>query len=250
MKAALISMFPVELYLFLRRLNIRVFRKRYFNELQSMRRMVTTDGYSYKSFDEKKAIFIHIPKCAGISINTSLFGNLAGGHKRLDDYILIFGVEDFTNYFKFTFVRNPWDRVVSAYFFLKKGGLNEHDRKFFENQLSQYDGFSEFVRGWLTKENIYKYHHFKPQLFFLTDKYNKVSVDYIGYFENIEADFAYIAEKIGVENQLKKENSVKRKDYRLFYEEDTKKIVADVYEDDIQAFNYSFDGVQRFTRRI
>lgn len=250
MKSFVICILPVKLYLFLRRLSLRIFCNRYYNELQEMRKIITSDGYSYKSFDDRKAIFIHIPKCAGISINKALFGNLAGGHKGLDDYILVFGAKDFTRYFKFTFVRNPWDRLVSAYFFLKNGGLNRWDKQFFEVELAHYQDFGEFVRCWLNEKNIYKFHHFKPQISFLTDKYNKVSIDYVGYFENIDADFKYIARRIGVDVTLNKENSVTRQNYQEFYDSDTKDIVARVYREDIKLFNYNFDGVYEYRRDL
>lgn len=88
------------------------------------------NNYSYKPLDNLKCIFVHIPKTAGISISRSIFGNLGGGHTKIRDYELIFSAKDFNNYFKFTFVRNPWDRIFSAYRFLKNGGINEEDNLF------------------------------------------------------------------------------------------------------------------------
>lgn len=249
-KHFLISLLPIRLYLILRWYDMKINRKSDFQKSQNKRLVCTNSGYSYKPFDDKKAIFVHIPKCAGISINKALFGNLAGGHKTLDDYLIIFEPHNFTYYFKFTFVRNPWDRLVSAYKFLEAGGFNDGDRKFFERELSHFSDFNDFVRNWLNSENIFKYHHFKPQKFFIIDKFNKVTVDYIGYFENINEDFNYIAKKLDVLEDLSKVNAVQRNDYREFYEEDTIKIVADVYKDDIEAFNYNFNGVTKYVRKI
>lgn len=250
LKSALISLLPTHLYLLLRRLSFKFSRKISFNELQDMRKVDTRDSYSYKPFDQKKAIFVHIPKCAGISVNNALFGNLAGGHTTLDDYLCIFEAKRFSNYFKFTFVRNPWDRLVSAYIFLQKGGINDYDHAFFQKELSMYEDFNDFVRHWLNSENIKKYHHFKPQLHYIVDRYNRVTVDYIGYFETINEDFEYISRQINVKSSLGKENSVNRKSYQEYYELDTKKIVAEVYKDDIVAFNYSFDGVVSRRRKL
>ena len=73
-----------------------------------------------KVFDEKKCIFFHIPKTAGISLVKALFGDLDWGHRDVNYYINVFDKKRFNDYFKFTFVRNPYDRLFSAYSFLKK----------------------------------------------------------------------------------------------------------------------------------
>ena len=85
-----------------------------FDRLQQKRRTVFDDGYSYEPYDRYRCIFVHIPKAAGMSVCRSLFGNLAGGHATLADYQIIFARAEFERYFKFTFVRNPWDRFVSG----------------------------------------------------------------------------------------------------------------------------------------
>ena len=104
-------------------------KKTKFERLQQKRERLQDDGYTYKPYDDYRCIFVHIPKAAGMSICRSLFGNLAGGHATLSDYQIIFPRLEFESYFKFTFVRNPWDRVFSAYNFLKKGGATEFDRQ-------------------------------------------------------------------------------------------------------------------------
>ncbi|HSH75802.1 MAG TPA: sulfotransferase family 2 domain-containing protein, partial [Longimicrobiales bacterium] len=111
-----------------RRLTFRLLRRRSYRSLQRLRSEVTEDGYTLRSFDDRRCIFVHIPKCAGFSVARSLFGNLAGGHLTVRKYQMIYRRREFSEYFKFTFVRNPWDRVVSAFFFLKEGGVNEVDK--------------------------------------------------------------------------------------------------------------------------
>ena len=69
---------------------------------------------SLRSYDEYKCIFVHVPRTGGVAIAKSLFGNLGGSHISISLYRKVFS-DVFDGYYKFTFVRNPWDRLVSAY---------------------------------------------------------------------------------------------------------------------------------------
>ncbi len=201
---------------------------------------MTKDGYSFEPFDKHGAIFVHIPKCAGVSVNNTLFGNLAGGHRTFDEYLTVFEADSIVNYFKFTIVRNPWDRLVSAYFFLKKGGFNQRDKAWFDRELSHYNGFDQFVKEWLNRKNIWRFEHFRPQAHYIFDKYNKIPIDFVGFFENLNEDFNYIAEKVGVSERLPCDNVGKHKNYQDYYNEETIEIVSHVYKDDIKLLGYDF----------
>jgi hypothetical protein len=219
--------------------------KNKYNHLRNLRILrKSKDNHTHplKSFDDLECIFIHIPKCAGVSINKSLFGNLGGGHLTLKDYRFIFGKKKFDGYFKFTIVRNPWDRVVSAFHFLKKGGMNYADKEWADNNLSNYKDFDTFIKKWLNKENIFKYHHFRPQYHYICLKKNKIGVDFVGYIENINSDFEYISNKINIGTKLRQTNQSPRENYVKYYSEETKDIVANVYKDDIKLLGYDFDN--------
>lgn len=188
-----------------------------------------------------KCIFIHIPKNAGISVSYALFGSTGGSHRKLVDYQRILGKRIVKRYFKFSFVRNPWDRLVSTYFFLIKGGLTERDQKWTEEHIAQYEDFTDFVMNWLSIEHINDSLHFQEQHLFLTNHNNELDVDFLGRFETLDQDFQSICEHLHIDRALKKTNSSKRKnDYRSYYNESTKAIVAEVYKRDIQMFKYLF----------
>lgn len=196
---------------------------------------------SIAALDYYKCIFVHIPKNAGLSVCYTLFGNTGGSHRKIVDYKEIFSPKTFLRYYKFTFVRNPYDRLVSTYFFLKKGGLTEKDRIWSDANLGAYSNFESFVKGWLQEENIHNSLHFQHQYSFLEDENGEIKLDFIGQFENIETDFLTISTKLGIDRKLKKSNaSVRNEDYRSYYNEETRKIVSEVYEKDIRLFNYSF----------
>ena len=217
-----------------------VLRRRYVHERQLRR--IDTEGYSLKPFDAHRCIFIHIPKTAGISVSTSLFGSLGGGHRSARKYRLILGQERYGEYFKFTFVRNPWDRLVSAFCYLKDGGLTAADRGFSLRHLARFDTFDAFVRHWLERRNLHHAIHFVPQHEFICLPQGTISVDFIGRFETLASDFAQVAQRLGIECTLRHHNrtAIKRHDYRAYYNEQTRAIVANVYAEDIALLDYEF----------
>jgi len=250
MKKTLIKILPKYLYLYLRWYDFKFNRAKGFKKVQEARKVDSPENGGYLPFDKAQAIFVHIPKCAGISLNKALFNSIGGGHTTLEQYINVFPPRLFCKYFKFTFVRNPWDRVASAYFFLQTGGMNPWDKEFYEQELAQYASFEDFVLNWLKPENLFKHHHFTPQYHYLFDQYKKVSVDYVGYVESIDEDFAYISKRMGVNASLAKNNAVHRADYRNLYSPEMIEKVREVYQQDIELLNYDFNGVIEPVRNL
>jgi hypothetical protein len=214
-----------------------------FKKMQNMRKN-TQGSYSFKPFDETKSIFVHIPKAAGISVCSSLYGNYAGGHTSINRYQYVFSQKDFDSYFKFTFVRNPWERLYSAYTFLVQGGFNDRDKQWAKLNLSSYKSFNEFVLEWLCKENVNKYIHFVPQVDFITfDGKLDVGIDFIGYFENIREDFQFVCDKLCLKSKLSNTNNTNNKGmYFDHYDDEMIERVSDVYSDDIELLGYTFDN--------
>jgi chondroitin 4-sulfotransferase 11 len=192
-------------------------------------------GYPNRS----RCIFIHIPKTAGSSVVETLFGENSR-HIPYFEYERA-NPRKFQRFFKFAFVRNPWDRVVSTYTFLRRGGMNELDRNWSAQNLSQYPDFASFVRGWLNEENVWSWVHFVPQAHFILNEQGTVMVDYVGRFERIDEDFAYVAHRLGRDMRLGKTNQSGHRHFSSYYDEDTREIVRRVYARDIEAFNYRFE---------
>jgi hypothetical protein len=204
--------------------------------------------FSLRPFDEHRCIFVHITKTAGTSVATGLFGYLPYHHTAID-YRVIYGRKTFNEYFKFAFVRNPWDRLYSAFRYLKAGGWDEKDRQWAAEHLAGIDDFDTFVREWITRDMTGSHLHFRPQSEFICDGRNRLLVDYLGYFETLQQDFGEIAARLGIDTTLESRNVSPVGSYRDVYDETTRKIVADIYARDIDLFGYDFDGIRR-RRRI
>lgn len=187
-------------------------------------------------------IFVHIPKCAGTAIRESL-GFRSGGHRTLLSYQTMLPAEVFERSFKFTFVRNPWDRVASAFFFLKNKDL-KGNRKWERENISQYETLDAFIRGWITRENIWTYSHFRPQYHFITLDGQTPAVDFIGFYENLAEDFAHIAKKLKINTALRESNRNPKRERKFqdSYTDETRRLVAEAYAEDIALFGYTFDG--------
>lgn len=228
----------------LRRQRFALLHRQETRRFRRMRRRMKVDGYSLVPCDQHRCIFVRVPKCATQSIARSLFGNLGGGHLTIDEYRLVYSAREFHDFYKFAVVRNPWDRLVSAYFFLRKGGVNDYDKNWFDENLSGYDDFEAFVEQWLTEERADSGLHFRPQHRFVCLPNGKIGVDYIAYYERIEQDYEVIARHIGAAPTLKHVNASanRGRDYRDYYTSRMRDIVADVYARDIALFGYRFDA--------
>lgn len=187
-----------------------------------------------------RALFIHIPKTAGSSVARALFGD--SRHVPYFEYERV-NPRKFARFFKFTFVRNPWDRLVSTYFFLKGGGVNEIDRRFAAENLARYDSFTAFVEGWLSEQNVWSWVHFKPQHYFICDANLRVRMDFVGRMENIADDFRAICRRLDVTAELKWTNRGDHEPYRHYYTDALRERVAAIYADDIAIFGYRFDAI-------
>jgi hypothetical protein len=226
----------------LRRIRFIIIQNRKYRKFVNLRTGYSEDGYTLKPFDNYQCIFIHVPKCAGQSIRNTLFEDLLPGHINVYTYQQIFPKKEFDQYFKFSFVRNPWDRLVSAFLFMKSGGAHKKDQDWAEKHLVGFKDFESFIRFGLEKEEILSWPHFRPQLWYLTDQFGRLGVDFIGRVENINEDIRFIQNKLGVKKDLLYINKTetKKDDYRSYYTPNTREITARIYHQDIDTFDYDF----------
>ncbi|MEZ4888878.1 MAG: sulfotransferase family 2 domain-containing protein [Chitinophagales bacterium] len=202
--------------------------------------------YPFYLKNREDVIFIHITKTAGTSIRHSLDFNKVRGssyskHYHSKEVQQLVGAEKWDNAFKFSFVRNPWDRLFSYYRFKRRKKIEQgiqvpefsHDefRKWsFELINHRYQNFEDRAKA-----------NFAPQKDWLINENNEVDLDFIGRFETLEEDFQKICQIIGVNEKLKHHNqSIPVYNYFDYYEKDLMDLVADFYKKDIEEFGYSF----------
>ena len=230
-----------------RRFCFRTFFPGRFDLLQACRSPEVTEGFQLQGLDETRCIFIHVPKCGGRSVAKALFGEEHVGHATHRQYRMLFTREEYRSYFKFAIVRNPWDRLVSAFHYLKGGGNGEPDARWADEHLKGFDDFETFVREWLPAKKLDSiYWHFMTQTHFTSTEAGTSELDFIGHFETLERDYDTIAGKLGIETRLPRLNTSKRRlDYRSYYTDETASIAAEAYKVDIEAFGYQFDDVAK-----
>jgi hypothetical protein len=226
---------------------------------------------------QNKCIFIHIPKAAGTSLARVFQDSIKNQkspvmlpfkaednkfdppppHLRASDYIKYGHVtkKEFRSYFKFSMVRNPWDRIVSEY-------------KYRRHPI--YYDFKTFLFSRLPKPSWSDaYCHVIPQYDFLYDSKGNCLVDFIGKVENIQEDFNKICNTLGMQNMLlphankslslfRRDNNLKQvlktiigffslnqtrntfSHYTEYYDEESKQFVSKLYKKDIETFSYDF----------
>lgn len=144
------------------------------------------------------------------------------------DWIRLMRIYDIKNVFKFTIVRNPWDRCVSAF-----------------HALQQYSGkfegfnFKTFVKDVLRNTGVKINRHFlcqHPNAFYKDRRF----VNYVARLENIENDWPRIAEIIDCETILPHKNRSEHRHYTKYYDAECRDIVKKIYKKDIELFGYEY----------
>lgn len=198
--------------------------------------------FPYRRYmDKHKCIFIHIPKTAGTSIITALIQKPAPGRLHLPWYIYEkANPYKFTHYFKFAFVRNPWDRIYSAYNYLIRGGNMKNDLEKLK-QIQKYRDFDEFVIKGLGQGRYRNIPLFLPQAEFVIGFDQQPAVDFIGKVENIDEDFKLIARKLGIKSNLPRVNTNNSLTSSSPYQSEAAiNVIYDLYRQDIECFGYSY----------
>jgi hypothetical protein len=200
---------------------------------------------------DRQLLFIHIPKTGGTTLLSILglwkserspsmqtlfgdFGSVDLQHLTLAQTRQFLTPIEFASYFKFAFVRNPWDRAVSNALWrtrFRDEGIRD---------LRDYVDWAERVNrnGPRHRSDV----HALPQSAFVVDEYGCVGVSCIGRFENYARDLETIVGRfIKVPHPLPhKLQHLDRGHYRDYYSGGLEARIANLYAQDAERFGYWF----------
>lgn len=194
--------------------------------------------------EKHKLLFVHISKTGGSSMHSYLRQIGGTKHDQLSTTLkqnLDFDTK-YENYRKFSIVRNPWDRVLSAYSFYKS-------RKVTDFLLDKDIEFNDWIKiVYKPKHKNLTHHKLSVQLLqignqydWLTDHRNKINMDFILRFENINKDFDEFTQKFNLPpKKFPHQNKSKHKHYTEVYDSESIDIVSKFCKKDIEYFKYKY----------
>lgn len=135
--------------------------------------------------------------------------------------------EMFSDYFKFAFVRNPYDRYISTFFFLTRNQqLPPGDKKVHLKQAIRSPQFTGRILV-------------QPQYKMLVDETNTLALDYLGRYEDIQASYDHICERIGIPSKsLIEKNASDHQSSESYYDDELRQLVTDFYRGDFELLGY------------
>jgi hypothetical protein len=154
-------------------------------------------------------------------------------HLSLQELVALHAPGALAGYFSFSVVRNPWDRMVSIYR-RTDPHLLEHARGLgIELGNLPFDEFLARVAG-------VTHAHLAEQSGFVCDDAGRLLVDFVARFETLAGDFEAVCRRLRIDVALPRLNTSQHEDYRSYYDERTRAVVAERYARDIAAFDYAF----------
>jgi hypothetical protein len=207
---------------------------------------------------EKKFIFTHPPKCGGTSIE-ELLGFLKlretypnvhrfkhGSLKMHVDKIKDCGFNA-NDFFKFSIIRNPWSRSVSFYNHVRH---KEYD--YYMNQASHLE-IPQYVKDSIQmtfKQFVFTHYKNNFNSDVSTKPYmlleNNFSLNYVIRLEHLQEDFMSIQDNLQLKLNLdiphlnNSDKYINRKNYKDYYDEETRNFIEDLFKYDIELFKYVY----------
>ena len=166
-------------------------------------------------------------------------------------YSLSYGKEKFQEYFKFTFVRNPWDRFISLWIkFKEETKLQEQFNGLFDLHIdTDFKEPQEVLRYLLLahRKGIMMPRWFKPQYEYIHDENLKVLTNYVGTYEKFQFCFDFLCDRIDIPHKTlpwggeeHRRHNKEGKHYTDYYDPVMINAVAEIYHNDIRTWKYEF----------
>ena len=205
-----------------------------YHRLKGLPRELINRFSLFKSEAFDRLLFVHINKCAGTSIQHAL--NIPFNHESALDKLNRLGERRFHEAYRFTVVRNPWDRLVSQY---------AHRVKMNTTCLGdQHISFADWAYETLERKNP-KYRDvetmFQTQCQWISDSSGRLLINRIIAFEKLSEGFQIVCDEAGVAANLPHMKISKRSSYLDYYSDSSiVELVGDHFADDVRIFGYAF----------
>ena len=136
----------------------------------------------------------------------------------------------YDTFYKFAFVRNPWDWQVSLYHYMLQEPSHFH-----HELIKQMQNFDDYIEWRVTEDK-------RLQKDFVVDDKEHFIVDFVGKYEHLSRDFSHVCKTLDLKACLPHINKSLHRDYRSYYSKRTIKIVEEHFKEDIALFKYTFDN--------
>jgi len=196
---------------------------------------------------EHKLIYYMVPKAASTTVKSFIKAIDPLHMKRLS--LAEARSTLYKDYFHFTFVRNPYDRLLSCYIdkvYEPQLCSPEFTNGEFNDFLNYYGrlgyqqmSFGDFIQFVTRVPNKHCDNHFVPQHYLV----NLDLLNFIGYVENFDQDLLYLRKQVGVPDEIpqpQKMNASRHDPYQSYYNDKLRKMVDRKYARDLEIFNYGF----------
>ena len=206
--------------------------------------------------DEQRALFVHVQKTGGQSIEHLLRRHLPDvrkvqglpGAKHATYAEALAAHPELAGYWSFGFVRNPWARMWSWYQMIeRRQATAERGNEWVATRIARNDfwsgvlehcpDFESFVLRGTERFGRLR----RPQLDYLRSGERRV--DFIGRTESLAQDVATVGERLGFTPELDQRNAGGSGDFRVHYTPAMRDRVAELFDVDLREFGYSFDEV-------
>lgn len=195
-----------------------------------------------------KCIFVHVQRTAGSSVEKWLCGEDWWRIEPETKHMLVSQAKRkyskyWHDYFKFSIVRNPWDRVVSMTKFGEFLGVHLKNRIINVDKYKNKYGYPLTIENdprFSKRKNLVNENHSEHQVYqnILDDE-----LDFVATYENLYEDMKYVKDKIGIKTPFnyKRAQTKNKKDYRTYYNEEKIEEIRDLYYWDVVNYNYEFE---------
>ena len=193
-------------------------------------------------FGRAGVAFIHVPRAGGTSVANALYGGHIG-HFPVRD-LLSESSDEVLALPRFTVVRDPWERAVSAWQFARAGSGKGGQEAAIANpglyKDERFGSFARFVEEFLLPAEVDRLDPvFRRQSWYVGTE-PSAAFDHVGRLEALEDTQGWLSDTLGREIAIGRHNRSNTTDWRAHYDARLAGIIGDIYAADAESFGYAF----------